>query len=177
MRDQAASVNRTSSTLTAPAAAMSAGLRESLQNGRNALTAANVGSCTWAPPPGAAAAGCQSRITNVDATTAQFAGRMIGPSGVSGPPGDVTGIGGAAIAKRRLLRVEESAPSTNEAPLSRERVVGLPVRSNEQAPAIDARPAWPPQRVTCTPIVRTVFSRGGTNTRAARFAPSGAWPS
>ena len=60
--------------------------------------------------------GCQSRHTNVDVTTAQFAGRMIGPSGVSGPPGDVTGIGGAAIVKRRLLRVEESASSLNEAP-------------------------------------------------------------
>ena len=111
-----------------------------------ALTAANVGSCTCAPPPGAAAAGCQSRITNVDATTAQFAGRMIGPSGVSGPPGDVTGIGGAAIAKRRLRRVEESAPSTNEAPSQgrglwdslfartsklRQSMRGLPGRSNE----------------------------------------------
>ena len=32
------------------------------------------------------------------------------------PPGDVTGIGGAAIVKRRLLRVEESASSPNEAP-------------------------------------------------------------
>ena len=48
--------------------------------------------------------------------TAQFADRMIGPSGVSGPPGDVTGVGGAAIVKRRLLRVEESVSSPNEAP-------------------------------------------------------------
>ena len=115
-RDHAASVKRTHSKLTVPAAARSAGLRESLQNGTKALIAANVGSCTCAPPPGAAAAGCQSRHTNVDVTTAQFADRMIGPSGVSGPPGDVTGVGGAAIVKRRLLRVEESVSSPNEAP-------------------------------------------------------------
>ena len=30
----------------------------------------------------------------------------------------------------------------------KERVMGLPVRSNEQAPAIDARPAWSQQRIT-----------------------------
>ena len=47
--------------------------------------------------------------------TAQFAGRMTGLSGVSGPGGDVTGVGGAAIVRRRLLRVEESALGPDEA--------------------------------------------------------------
>ena len=42
---------------------------------------------------------------------------MIGPSGVSGPSGDVTGIGGAAIVRRRFLRVEELASSPHEASL------------------------------------------------------------
>ena len=101
-RDHAASVKRTHSKLTVPAAARSAGLRESLQNGTKALIAANVGSCTSTLPPGAAAVGCQSRHMNVDVTTAQFAGRMIGPSGVSGPSGDVTGIGGAAIVRWKV---------------------------------------------------------------------------
>ena len=102
--------------LIAPAAARSIGLRESLQDGRKALIAANVGSCTCASPPGAAAAGRQSRHESVDVTTAQFASRIIGPSGVSGPSGDVTGIGGAAIANRKPQRVEESASSPHKAP-------------------------------------------------------------
>ena len=67
---------------TAVAAARSAGVQETLQRGRKALTAWNVASCTWAAPLGAAAAGCQSRQTNVEVTTAQFAGRMIGLAAV-----------------------------------------------------------------------------------------------
>ena len=42
----------------------------------------------------------------------------------------------------------------------------LPVRSNEQAPAIDARPAWPPQRITC--IAKFVHSFAGRYERARR---------
>ena len=102
-RDQHAFVKRMHNTFVALAAA-SAGVRESLQRGKNAFTAWNVASCICAAPPGAAAAGCQSRNANVDVTTAQLAGRIIGASGVTPPGGDVTGVGAAAIAERQRLR-------------------------------------------------------------------------
>ena len=59
---------------------------------------------------------------------------MIGPSGVSGPPGDVTGIGGAAIANRKPLRVEDSAPSSNEAPSQRRKLWDSLFARTSQAP-------------------------------------------
>ena len=70
--------------------------------------------------PGAAAAGRQSRHESVDVTTAQFAGRMIGPSGVSGPPGDVTGIGGAAIVNGGFCALRNRRRARTKPPLKGE---------------------------------------------------------
>ena len=98
---------------------------------------AGPGGCyaRWAPALSVMGSAQLSRLHDVNVGMAGSDGRFVRSVPALSVTGTtVTGIGGAAIANRRLLRVEDSAPSSSEAPSQRRKLWDSLFARTSQAP-------------------------------------------